>query len=65
MADEKVDNVENVESVNVRMAANGWVVTANGHNLDSDGDKIWASQDFVFEDLKKATEQVVTLMKTM
>ena len=50
-----------VESIAIRQVENGWIITAQGFTLDSDGDRQWESEEFIFIDKQDAVNKVSEL----
>ena len=55
---------ENVESISIREADNGFVVTVNGTTGTGDN-KEWVSEDFVYLDKKSMKEGLTELIDTL
>ena len=53
-----------IESINIRKADNGFIVSASGFTGEGD-DRVWDNEEFVFIERKAAEKKLSELMKTM
>ncbi len=54
-----------IENISIERVENGYIIRVHGFTLDSDGDKQFESQEFVFADRSDAVTKLTELINTV
>ncbi len=54
-----------IEDISIQRAENGFILRISGFTLDSDNDKVWESEEFVFAERSDAVAKLTELINTI
>ena len=54
-----------IENIGIEAVENGFIIRVSGFTLDSDNDKVWESEEFVFAERSDAVAKLTELVNTI
>ncbi len=54
-----------IENIGIERVENGYIIRVSGFTLDSDNDKQWESEEFVFAEKSDAIAKLTDLISTI
>ncbi len=54
-----------IENISIERVENGFIIRVHGFTLDSDNEKVWDSQEFVFAERSDAVAKLTELINTI